>query len=34
MNYVDTIKDIMIENKLSQQQLANIIGVNQTTISQ
>lgn len=34
MNYVGTIKDIMIENKLSQQQLANIIGVNQTTISQ
>lgn len=34
MVYRDVIKQIMIENKLSQQQLADILGVNQTTVSQ
>lgn len=32
--YIDIIKQIMIENNLSQQKLADILGVNQTTISQ
>ena len=32
--YIDAIKNIMIENNLSQQKLADILGVNQTTISQ
>lgn len=34
MPYVEVIKNIMIENNLSQQNLADILGVNQTTISQ
>ncbi|MFA5449094.1 MAG: helix-turn-helix transcriptional regulator [Clostridia bacterium] len=34
MVYIDIIKQIMIEHKLSQQQLADILGVNQTTVSQ
>lgn len=34
MSYVEVIKNIMIENNLSQQKLADILGVNQTTISQ
>ncbi|MBR2919594.1 MAG: helix-turn-helix transcriptional regulator [Clostridia bacterium] len=34
MPYVEVIKNIMIENNLSQQKLADILGVNQTTISQ
>ena len=34
MPYVDVIKQIMIEYNLSQQKLADAIGVNQTTVSQ
>lgn len=34
MNYVKIIKNIMKANNLSQNGLANIIGVNQTTVSQ
>lgn len=34
MLYVDIIKEIMIRNNLSQQKLADILGVNQTTVSQ
>ena len=34
MKYKEVIKDIMEENKLSQQQLGAILGVNQTTIGQ
>ena len=34
MPYVDIIKQILITNNLSQQKLAEILGVNQTTISQ
>ena len=34
MPYVDIIKQILISNNLSQQKLAEILGVNQTTISQ
>lgn len=34
MPYVEIIKEIMTENKLSQQEFANILGVNQTTVSQ
>ena len=33
-NYIDTIKDLMIENDLSQEKFAKIVGVNQTTVSQ
>lgn len=32
--YIDVIKDIMANNKLSQQKFADLIGVNQTTVSQ
>ena len=32
--YIDAIKQIMIEQDLSQQGLADILGVNQTTVSQ
>lgn len=32
--YIEVIKQIMIENNLSQQRFADIIGVNQTTVSQ
>lgn len=34
MNYIDILKDIMLKQHLSQTALANILGVNQTTISQ
>lgn len=34
MPYREIIKQVMIENDLSQQKLADIIGVNQTTVSQ
>lgn len=34
MKYSEIIKDLMIENKLSQQKMAEILQVNQTTISQ
>ena len=34
MPYVEIIKQIMLENGLSQQGLADILGVNQTTVSQ
>lgn len=34
MPYIEIIKEIMTENKLSQQEFANILGVNQTTVSQ
>lgn len=33
-NYVSVIKSVMIEKNLSQQKFAEIIGVNQTTVSQ
>ena len=34
MPYIEIIKQIMVENELSQQKLADILGINQTTISQ
>lgn len=34
MYYVDVIKQIMQEKGLSQQALADILGINQTTVSQ
>lgn len=34
MKYVEVLKDLMIENGLSQQKFADILGVNQTTVSQ
>ncbi len=34
MVYIEVIKQIMLDNNLSQQKLADILGVNQTTISQ
>ena len=34
MVYIEVIKQIMFDNDLSQQKLADILGVNQTTISQ
>ena len=34
MSYIEVIKSVMIEKGLSQQKLADILGVNQTTISQ
>ena len=34
MKYIDVIKQIMVEKGLSQQEFADILGVNQTTISQ
>ena len=34
MPYIEILKQVMIENNLSQQKLADILGVNQTTISQ
>ncbi|MDE6189923.1 MAG: helix-turn-helix domain-containing protein [Clostridia bacterium] len=34
MPYCEVIKEIMLANNLSQQKFADIIGVNQTTISQ
>ncbi|MBQ8658278.1 MAG: helix-turn-helix transcriptional regulator [Clostridia bacterium] len=34
MVYAEIIKQVMIENDLSQQKFADILGVNQTTVSQ
>jgi len=34
MPYIEIIKHLMIINELSQQEFADIIGVNQTTVSQ
>ena len=34
MEFQEIIKEIMIENNLSQESLGNILGVNQTTIGQ
>jgi transcriptional regulator with XRE-family HTH domain len=34
MWYIDIIKQIMQDNELSQQAFADILGVNQTTVSQ
>lgn len=34
MPYIDVIKQIMVENNLSQQRLAAVLGVNQTTVGQ
>ncbi len=34
MCYIDVIKQIMIEKELSQQAFADILGINQTTVSQ
>ena len=34
MCYIDVIKQIMIERGLSQQAFADILGINQTTVSQ
>ena len=34
MEFQDVIKDIMLKNNLSQDRLAKILGVNQTTIGQ
>lgn len=34
MPYQDIIKQLMIDNELSQQKFADILGVNQTTVSQ
>lgn len=34
MPYIEVLKEIMTINNLSQQKLADILGVNQTTVSQ
>ena len=34
MPYIEVLKEIMSMNNLSQQKLADILGVNQTTVSQ
>ena len=34
MSYIEVIKQIMEDNNLTQQKMASILGVNQTTISQ
>ena len=34
MRYIEILQQIMTENNLSQQKFADIIGVNQTTVSQ
>ena len=34
MAYIEILKDLMVKNNLSQQQLADILGVNQTSVSQ
>ncbi|MDE6293632.1 MAG: helix-turn-helix domain-containing protein [Clostridiales bacterium] len=34
MPYQEIIKQLMIDNELNQQKLADILGVNQTTVSQ
>ncbi len=33
-SYIEVIKQLMLENKLTQQAFADILGVNQTTVSQ
>ncbi len=34
MSYIEIIRQVMQENNLSQQKFADILGVNQTTVSQ
>ncbi len=34
MGYIEIIKQVMIDHDLSQQKFADILGVNQTTVSQ
>lgn len=34
MSYIDVIRQVLVEHNLSQQQFADILGVNQTTVSQ
>ena len=34
MNYIEVIKQVMAEKQLSQQKLAEMLSVNQTTVSQ
>ena len=34
MSYIEIIKQVMIERGLSQQAFADILGINQTTVSQ
>lgn len=34
MGYIEVIKQVMIERGLSQQAFADILGINQTTVSQ
>lgn len=34
MPYIEVIKQLMEENSLSQQKLADVLGVNQTTVGQ
>ena len=34
MHYIDIIKQVMQEHNLSQQKFADMLGVNQTTVSQ
>jgi len=34
MEYIEIIKNILITHNLSQEKLANILGVNQTTVGQ
>ena len=34
MSYIEVIKQVMLEHNLSQQAFADILGVNQTTVSQ
>ena len=34
MPYIDILKEIMIEHNLSQQKFADLLGFNQTTVSQ
>ncbi len=34
MSYMEVIRQIMVEHELSQQAFADILGINQTTVSQ
>lgn len=34
MNYIELLEQVMLERKLSQQKIAEILDVNQTTVSQ
>ena len=34
MRYIEIMRQVLIENNLSQQQFADILGLNQTTVSQ